>query len=503
MKKKALILMLSLCVLAGGCNKETKQEKASYISMGMECIESSDYEEALNNFEAAAAAKEDEQLVSRGRGIAYIGLGEYETAIENLKLVLKKSSGKITSLELDTAYYLALAQYKNSDREGAIGTYSNILSFDGKDSRAYYLRGVVYLADGNLEKSKADFDNAVKNDESNYELYADIYKNLNDKGYETEGIEYLNKALALKDSKDNGFNKGMIYYYLGDTTNALTELSKAKAAGDIKANLYLGKVYELTGDIQSAVSLYEEYLASGEKVSVTVTENNPQAEESISTQKDTADSDKEADSSDKTAEDDKQAEGEAKDKDETADKSGADNKDEAADKNETGDKDKEEDSKDKTADDTDTDTDSKDKAKEDADTDSKDKAEDDKDMDNNASDSSKSDKEETDNETGNTGTDKSSETTLMVSSVDDAGSVYNTIGLCRMEEGKYDEAISNFALGIAVNEGETVQELMFNEAVAYEYKGDFKTAKQKMKNYIAKYPNDNKAAREYEFLKSR
>lgn len=473
MKKKALILMLSLCVLAGGCNKETKQEKASYISMGMECIESSDYEEALNNFEAAAAAKEDEQLVSRGRGIAYIGLGEYETAIENLKLVLKKSSGKITSLELDTAYYLALAQYKNSDREGAIGTYSNILSFDGKDSRAYYLRGVVYLADGDLEKSKADFDNAVKNDENNYELYADIYKNLNDKGYETEGIEYLNKALALKDSKDNGLNKGMIYYYLGDTTNALTELSKAKAAGDIKANLYLGKVYELTGDIQSAVSLYEEYLASGEKVSVTVTENNSQAEESISTQKDTADSDEEdADSSDKTAEDDKQAEGEANGTDETAD-----NKDEAADKNETDSKDKEEDSKDK--------------------------VEDDKDAGNNASDSSKSDKEETDNKTGNTGTDKNSTTTLMVSSVDDAGSVYNTIGLCRMEEGNYDEAISNFALGIAVNEGETVQELMFNEAVAYEYKGDFKTAKQKMKNYIAKYPNDNKAAREYEFLKSR
>lgn len=494
MKKKALILMLSLCVLAGGCNKETKQEKASYISMGMECIESSDYEEALNNFEAAAAAKEDEQLVSRGRGIAYIGLGEYETAIENLKLVLKKSSGKITSLELDTAYYLALAQYKNSDREGAIGTYSNILSFDGKDSRAYYLRGVVYLADGDLEKSKADFDNAVKNDESNYELYADIYKNLNDKGYETEGIEYLNKALALKDSKDNGLNKGMIYYYLGDTTNALTELSKAKAAGDIKANLYLGKVYELTGDIQSAVSLYEEYLASGEKVSVTVTENSSQAEESISTQKDTADSDKEADSSDNTAEDDKQAEGEANGTDETADKSESDNKDEAADKNETGDKDKEEDSKDKTADDTD--TDSKDKAEDDKDSS-------DKDMDNNASDSSKSDKEETDNETSVTGTDKSSETTLMVSSVDDAGSVYNTIGLCRMEEGNYDEAISNFALGIAVNEGETVQELMFNEAVAYEYKGDFKTAKQKMKNYIAKYPNDNKAAREYEFLKSR
>lgn len=489
MKKKALILMLSLCVLAGGCNKETKQEKASYISMGMECIESSDYEEALNNFEAAAAAKEDEQLVSRGRGIAYIGLGEYETAIENLKLVLKKSSGKITSLELDTAYYLALAQYKNSDREGAIGTYSNILSFDGKDSRAYYLRGVVYLADGDLEKSKADFDNAVKNDESNYELYADIYKNLNNKGYETEGIEYLNKALALKDSKDNGLNKGMIYYYLGDTTNALTELSKAKAAGDIKANLYLGKVYELTGDIQSAVSLYEEYLASGEKVSVTVTENSSQAEESISTQKDTADSDKEADSSDKTAEDDKKAEGEAKSTDETGDKSGTDNKDEAADKNETGDKDKEEDSKDKTADDTDTD--------------SKDKAKDDKDAGNNASDSSKSDKEDTDNKTGNTGTDKNSTTTLMVSSVDDAGSVYNTIGLCRMEEGNYDEAISNFALGIAVNEGETVQELMFNEAVAYEYKGDFKTAKQKMKNYIAKYPNDNKAAREYEFLKSR
>lgn len=349
MKKLITVLILSMVVLAG-CGKSDKE--VSYTELGMTAIESNNFDEALTDFETAASKGEDEQLVYRGKGIAYIGKGEYETAIENLKLVLKKSTGKVTDLEIDSSYYLALAQYKNSDREGAIKTYSNILAFDDKDARGYYLRGTVYLADGNLDSAIKDFDSAVNCDKTDYEMYINIFQNLNGKGYSAEGQGYLNKALEIKDSKDDGLNKGMVYYYLGDTDNAMTQLTKAKDAGNKEALLYLGKVYQLLKDNTTAVSMYEEYIASA-----------------------------------------KDSKG--------------------------------------------------------------------------------------------------------------LGAVYNVIGLCKLEEGKYQDALTNFTAGIALNEGDSIQELLFNEVVAYENLSDFKTAAQKMQAYLGLYPNDSTAKREYDFLKTR
>ncbi len=350
MKRFTTILILSLVMLTG-CSGKSEQE-VSYTDLGMTAIESNNYDEALTDFETAATKGEDEQLVYRGKGIAYIGKAEYETAIENLKLALKKSTGRVTDLEIDSSYYLALAQYKNSDRQGAIQTYTNILAFDDKEARGYYLRGTVYLADGNLDSAVSDFDNAISCDASDYEMYINIFKNLNNKGYTAEGQGYLNKALGIKDAKDDGLNIGIIYYYLGDTDNATTQLSKAKDAGNKEALLYLGKVYQQLEDNATAMSLYEEYIAGA--------------------------------------------------------------------KNSTG-----------------------------------------------------------------------------------LGAVYNTLGMCKMEEGSYQDALTNFSAGIALNEGDSIQELLFNEVVAYEYLSDFTTAAQKMQAYISLYPNDSTANREYDFLKTR
>lgn len=350
MKKLTIILAVAFLILTG-CSKAGKE--ISYTEQGMKAIENKSYDEALTDFETAASKGENEQLIYRGKGIAYIGKGDYETAIENLKISLKKTKAKVTDLEIDMSYYLALAQYKNSDREGAIQTYTNILAFDHKDARGYYLRGTVYLADGSLDNAIHDFDQAISCDTNDYDMYINIFNNLNSKGYTKQGQDYLNKALKIKDSKDKGLNKGMIYYYLGDTDNALTQLNKAKEAGDKKAVLYLGKVYQMLKDNDSAVSSYQEYI-------------------------------------------------------------------DAATKDTKG-----------------------------------------------------------------------------------LGTVYNTIGMCKLDRKDYQGALTDFDAGIALNESDSVQELMFNEIVAYEYLNDFTTATQKMEEYLNLYPNDNTAKREYEFLKTR
>lgn len=348
--KKFLFIIVMVIVTLTGCGRTS--EEPSYTKQGMDAIDNKSYDEALAYFETAANKKEDAQLVFRGKGIAYIGKGDYEPAIENLKLALKKASGKVTDLEIDTSFYLALAQYKNSDRAGAISTYTNILNFNDKDARAYYLRGTVYLADGDLEKSLADFDKAINTNANDYEMYINIFNNLNNKGYVEQGKGYLTRALEIKDSKDDELNKGMIYYYLGDTENAMKLLNKSKDSGNKKALLYLGKVYQLIKDNDNAVILYEEYIASAQNT-------------------------------------------------------------------------------------------------------------------------------------------------------EGLGAVYNTIGMCKMESGNYQEALTNFSAGIALNEGESIQELLFNEIVAYEYLSDFTTASQKMQEYTSLYPNDSLAQREYEFLKTR
>ena len=83
------------------------------------------------------------------------------------------------------------------------------------------------------------------------------------------------------------------------------------------------------------------------------------------------------------------------------------------------------------------------------------------------------------------------------------GEVYNQLGLCKLNAKEYSLALEYFQTGIQTGDSEVMQELLFNEASAYEYVGDFSTAKTKFAEYLQKYPKDEKAKREYEFLKSR
>lgn len=81
--------------------------------------------------------------------------------------------------------------------------------------------------------------------------------------------------------------------------------------------------------------------------------------------------------------------------------------------------------------------------------------------------------------------------------------LYNRLGLCQMKRGAYEEALQAFQQGLMCEDTSLNQSLRFNEAVAYEYVGDFKAAKALMEAYLKDYPNDTKAQREYQFLQTR
>lgn len=67
----------------------------------------------------------------------------------------------------------------------------------------------------------------------------------------------------------------------------------------------------------------------------------------------------------------------------------------------------------------------------------------------------------------------------------------------------YPSALNALQSGLALEDTALRQTLSFNQIVVYEKQGDFKKAASLMSSYLRDYPDDETAAREYEFLRSR
>ncbi|MDD3278794.1 MAG: tetratricopeptide repeat protein [Lachnospiraceae bacterium] len=80
---------------------------------------------------------------------------------------------------------------------------------------------------------------------------------------------------------------------------------------------------------------------------------------------------------------------------------------------------------------------------------------------------------------------------------------YNGLALCDLADGNFDSAFSNISEGLALDDGAEEETLLYNEIVVYEKKLDFATAKAKMTEFLAKYPDNQDAIRENTFLQSR
>ncbi len=81
--------------------------------------------------------------------------------------------------------------------------------------------------------------------------------------------------------------------------------------------------------------------------------------------------------------------------------------------------------------------------------------------------------------------------------------VYNQLGVCRWKLEDYEGALAAFTFGLKLEDPEWRKELLYNEAVTYEYMGDFKTACERMENFCKEYPKDEDAKHELLFLKTR
>ncbi len=87
----------------------------------------------------------------------------------------------------------------------------------------------------------------------------------------------------------------------------------------------------------------------------------------------------------------------------------------------------------------------------------------------------------------------------------ETATIYSLLGNCAMELEQYEDAITYYELAIGMEDvsDELLRELEYNTIAAYEYAGDIETAKEKIAVYIEKYPDDESAQKEADFLETR
>ncbi|MBQ7841683.1 MAG: tetratricopeptide repeat protein [Lachnospiraceae bacterium] len=344
-KRYGLLILCLVPFLLTACQSQKNENTAQ----GMAQIEQLDYEGALQSFEAAAANKEDMQLVYRGQGLAYMGMTDYENAAVNLEKALTLSDYSPDQLDFDINYYLATAYYKSGQIEKAIGVYQAITDLRPEEKTAWYLKGTLELELGRNDQAKSDFDKAVSIGKDDYDLYIDIFCSCSRFGQDEMGEAYLNTVMEDTSARLSEYDKGRMNFYLGNYEQARLSLEKAKETGGAGVSSLLGQTYEKLGDYNYAASVYSNYLET----------KQPDAE------------------------------------------------------------------------------------------------------------------------------------------------IYNQLGLCKLKVGDYEAALAAFQAGLAIEGNPVMQTLKFNEIVAYEYLGQFDKAKLAMKQYLALYPDDEKAQREYVFLQTR
>ena len=232
-----------------------------YIHLGMAYVEQKSYDEALGYFnQAEGCAENDDQkaLLNRGRGIACLYQGDYQTAIKWFGDALNISS-QSNDIRIDTLYYKAEAEQKSGDYQAAVQSYGQIIDLKD-DAGTRMLRGMAYMQLQDYASAEKDLYAAIKQSRKSYTVYKTLYSALEAQGKDDEAKKVLNDALQLSgSSSEDYYNRGMIYVDLQDYTNAADMLNKSYDKGYKAALLGLGEVSYTQQDYDTALTYYGKY----------------------------------------------------------------------------------------------------------------------------------------------------------------------------------------------------------------------------------------------------
>ena len=184
-----------------------------YIHLGMAYVEQKSYDEALGYFnQAEGCAENDDQkaLLNRGRGIACLYQGDYQTAIKWFGDALNISS-QSNDIRIDTLYYKAEAEQKSGDYQAAVQSYGQIIDLKD-DAGTRMLRGMAYMQLQDYASAEKDLYAAIKQSRKSYTVYRTLYSALEAQGKDDEAKQVLNDALQLSGGRIKNNSKQCSIY---------------------------------------------------------------------------------------------------------------------------------------------------------------------------------------------------------------------------------------------------------------------------------------------------
>lgn len=259
--KRFWMMLACLAFIVTGCG-DSKADQ--YYESGIKALEEEDYESAVENLEQVIETQERLPEAYRAYGIAWLSLKSYPEAIAAFSRSLNSMDYENEEFEKDVMFYLAEARLAYGQVDKAIEVYSDILK-KGADTQAFFLRGKVYMDQGDYENAEKDFSRALSGCED-YNLYINIYQIYADKNKASDGNAYLEQALLMEpETGEDYYHRGRIYEYQKEYEKAKEALIESMKLEYEDAILLLGRVYLDMDDSASARSMYQDYLSQSEQ----------------------------------------------------------------------------------------------------------------------------------------------------------------------------------------------------------------------------------------------
>lgn len=158
--------------------------------------------------------------------------------------------------------YRATAELKSGLHDAAMADCQTLAESYSMDAETYYLTGCVALAMDSYDEASSNFTEAYGED-ATYDRAIQIYEAYLEKDMEADGTRYLEAALKTEPKNAEDYcNRGKVYYYMEDYSNAQKELTEAVNQKSTEGMLLLGMVYRAQGDTSNARSMYQQYVSA-------------------------------------------------------------------------------------------------------------------------------------------------------------------------------------------------------------------------------------------------
>jgi len=194
------------------------------------------------------------------KGISYIGMGQYNSALKDLLEAEKYYSGNPK-----IHYYLGMSYHGKDMKDKAIEEFKEAISLDENYSEAHNYLGTLYSDRGLWDQAIAEFDKALSNpiyDTPEKALYNSAWAYYSKKDYKTALDKY---QAALNNNPITGLrpqiekNMGLIYF---DQDNVLEAIRHFKKSVELDFSLFdaqflLGQCYLKIKDNKNAKKAFQ------------------------------------------------------------------------------------------------------------------------------------------------------------------------------------------------------------------------------------------------------